>query len=303
MISDAARRPGRDTALAYGFLVLTMVFWGGNAVASRLAPGEISPMLLVAMRWVIALGALSFGGWAALRRDWPVLKGRLVTVIAMGSCGYTLFNALFYVAGHHTQALNIAIIQGAIPIFVLVGALIVYRTRITGAQWLGAALTVAGVLLLALSRQAGEAPLAVGFGDLLMIISCVFYAGYTVGLQRRPAVSGLGFFTAMALVALLTSLPLLAIEAGTGNLLWPTTNGWWLLLYIGLFPSVLSQLLFMRAVDVVGPGRAGVFVNLVPVFGAMLAVLVLGERFGWHHGAALAMVLGGIAIAEWGRQR
>jgi drug/metabolite transporter (DMT)-like permease len=102
----------------------------------------------------------------------------------------------------------------------------------------------------------------------------------------------------LATVALATSLPLVGYEIATGTVQWPTPNGWLILVFIGLFPSFLAQVLFMRAVELIGPGRAGLFVNLVPVFGAFLAVLILGEPFHLYHAAALAFVLGGIFIAE-----
>jgi drug/metabolite transporter (DMT)-like permease len=111
-------------------------------------------------------------------------------------------------------------------------------------------------------------------------------------------VSGFVFFTAMAVVAFVTSLPLLLAEIAAGAVRWPTPRGWAVLLYVGLFPSLLAQIFFMRGVELIGPGRAGLFVNLVPVFGALLAVAILGEPFALYHAAGLVLVLGGIALAE-----
>ena len=120
----------------------------------------------------------------------------------------------------------------------------------------------------------------------------------TLGLRLRPPVSGLAFFAAMAGAAVLTSLPLLAWEAATGALRWPTAKGWAVLAYVSLGPSLLAQILFMRGVELIGPGRAGVFANLVPIFGAFGAATLLGEAFAPYHAAALALVLGGIWLAE-----
>jgi drug/metabolite transporter (DMT)-like permease len=135
-------------------------------------------------------------------------------------------------------------------------------------------------------------------GDLALIVACVLYAFYTIGLRDRPAMSGAGFFTLMALVAALTSLPLVAFEAWRGTLAWPTAKGWAITLWVAIFPSCLSQLLFLRGVDLIGPSRAGVYVNLVPVFAAILAVATLGEPFAWYHAVALVLVLGGIALTQ-----
>jgi drug/metabolite transporter (DMT)-like permease len=135
-----------------------------------------------------------------------------------------------------------------------------------------------------------------------MLIACLFYAGYTLSLRQRPKVPGLVFFAALAAVAFLISVPLLAAEIMTGHGYWPTGKGWLILVYVAVGPSFLAQLFFMRGVELIGPGRAGVFVNLVPVFASLLAVLILSEPFAWYHAVALALVLGGIALAEKGKR-
>jgi drug/metabolite transporter (DMT)-like permease len=144
--------------------------------------------------------------------------------------------------------------------------------------------------------------LAVATGDIWMLIACLFYAGYTLSLRQRPKVPGLVFFAAMAGVAFLISLPLLIAEIMAGHGYWPTPRGWLILGYVAIGPSFLAQLFFMRGVELIGPGRAGVFVNLVPVFAALLAVQILSEPFAWYHGLALVLVLGGIALAEKGKR-
>ena len=204
-----------------------------------------------------------------------------------------------YLAAYSTTAINIGILQGSIPVFVLVGALLAYRTPIGGMQALGVAVTLLGV---AVTASRGDIHVLLGLrfaaGDLLMILACVLYAGYTVAIRNRPAVPGLVFFTAVACVAGVVSLPLLAAEIALGQFYAPTAKGWAILAFTVIAPSLLSQLFFMRAIEIIGPGRAGVFVNLVPVFAPILAVLIIGEPFGLYHAAALALVLGGIFIAE-----
>ncbi len=142
------------------------------------------------------------------------------------------------------------------------------------------------------------AALAFNSGDVMMLVACLFYAGYTVGLRERPAVSGFGFLAAMAFAALLTSIPLFIWEIAQGKFIWPTPKGLLLLAYAALGPAFVAQVLYMRGVELIGPGRAGVFVNLVPAFGALMAVLLLGEPLAAYHVVALALVIGGIVIAQ-----
>ena len=283
----------------YLVLLLTTLLWGGNAVAGRLAVGEISPLALTCLRWVIVVVILVpvFGGQvlaeaAALRPRWP-------SILLMGTLGFTGFNALFYAAAHHTSAVNLTILQGSIPVLVLLGTVLFFGGRIRPLQAVGM-----GVALIGVTAVAGKGDLTVlrtlafNIGDVWMLAACVLYAGYTLGLRNRPQVSGFVFFTAMAVVAFLTSLPLLALEIAQGIVQWPTARGWAVLLYVGLFPSLLAQIFFMRGVELIGPARAGLFVNLVPVFGALLAVVLLGEPFALYHAAGLVLVLGGIALSE-----
>jgi drug/metabolite transporter (DMT)-like permease len=284
---------------AYLLLTLTALCWGANAIFGRLAVGEISPMALVTLRWLGALGLLAVFAHAQVRRDWPAIRQHLLLVSAMGAVGFTAFNALYYVAAHSTTAVNIGILQGAVPVFVLSGALVLYRTPVTGLQVTGVLVTMLGVVVVACHGDAARlATFTLTFGDLLMIAACLLYAGYTLSLRRRPAVSALGLFTVMAGAAFLTSLPLALAEAALGRFQWPTATGWLIVALVTLLPSFLAQICFIHGVALIGPGRAGVFVNLVPVFASILALLVLHEPFEPFHALALALVLSGIWLSE-----
>ncbi|MFZ0488580.1 MAG: DMT family transporter, partial [Arenicellales bacterium] len=265
---------------AYLLLTMTTLCWGANAVFGRLAVDEISPMLLVSLRWLGSVLLLMLFAHRNVYRDWPTLRRHLPFLAAMGVLGFTTFNALFYVAAHFTTAVNMGIIQGSIPVFVLIGAFIAYRTPVTRLQMAGVGLTMMGVVIVgtggSLTRLAG---LTINHGDLLMVIACALYAGYAVGLRRRPAVSALGLFTVIAGSAFLASIPLTAAELALGDFQWPTTTGWIIVGLVTLFPSFLAQIFFIEGVALIGPGRAGIFINLVPIFASILAVLVLGEPF------------------------
>ena len=182
---------------------------GRQRHSSRLAVGEITPLTLVFLRWVLVLGVLWPIYGRQVRAHWPEIKPRLTSVILMGTLGFTAFNVLFYLAGHYTTAINIGILQGAMPIFVLAGAFIAHGTRVTLMQVVGVLITSVGVLVVA-TRGAPLAILEIEFnrGDLLMLAACVLYAFYAVALRKRPQMPGPAFFTLLALIAAATSLPL-----------------------------------------------------------------------------------------------
>ena len=282
-------------------LTLTAIFWAGNALASRLAVGHISPFLLVFVRWVMVLSVMwpLYGG--QVRAHWGEIRPRLWRITLMGFLGFTGFNALFYTAGYYTSAINIGILQGSVPVMVLAGAFLMYGTRATWVQIAGVLVTLAGVVVVA-TRGAPTQILDIGLnrGDLIMLAACCFYAFYTLALRERPNMPGIAFFTLLALISAITSVPLLIAEWAMYGLEMPTLQGWLVTLYVAIFPSCLAQLFYLRGVDLIGPGRAGVFVNLVPVFAAILAVVLINEPFAMYHAAALALVIGGIWLAQRG---
>jgi len=280
-------------------LTLTTMMWAGNGVAGKLAVGAIGPMTLVFWRWVIACTVLALIARTDVKRDWALMRPHLFASFLMGTLGFTGFNALFYLSAHYTRAVNMTILQGAIPVFVMLGALLVYRVRASAIQLFGVLVTLAGVTTIAAQGNLETLRhLTFNSGDVFLIIACVFYAGYTLALRNRPQVSPLSFFTLLAIAACITSVPLYLIEIARGGFVWPDAKGYAVLIYAGLFPSLVSQLFFMRGVAIVGPSRAGIFTNLVPVFGALFAVIFLGEPFHLYHALAMVLVLGGILIAE-----
>jgi drug/metabolite transporter (DMT)-like permease len=280
-------------------LVLTSAMWGANGAVSRAAVGAVAPMTMVALRWLFVCAVLLpivRGPFIAhlpeLRRHWRFLA-------AMALSGYTGFNVLFYLAGYWTSAVNITLLQGSIPPMVLAGAALFKGEPVTPRQVAGMGVSFLGVGLIATRGDfAHLGDLSFNLGDLMMLAACALYAGYTIALRGRPHLPPLVFFAGMAVAAFAASLPFLAAEVASGHSYWPTGKGFALVLFVALAPSLLSQLFFMRAVELIGPGRAGIFTNLTPLFGAFFAIVLLGEPFHLYHAGAMALGLSGIALAE-----
>ena len=224
-------------------LTLTAVFWAGNAIVSRLAVDNISPFLLVFLRWVLVLAVMwpMYGG--QVRAHWGEIRPRLLRITLMAIFGFTGFNALFYTAGYYTSVINIGILQGSIPVVVLAGAYFMYGTRTTLVQIAGVLITSVGVIVVA-TQGAPLSILEIGFnrGDVAMLAACVLYAFYTLELRERPNMPGIVFFTLLALISAITSVPLLVAEAMMYGLALPTLQGWLVTLFVAVFPSCLAQL-------------------------------------------------------------
>ncbi|MCP4432752.1 MAG: DMT family transporter [Gammaproteobacteria bacterium] len=293
-----------DNRRAYLLMIITTWCWGCNAILGKLAVDEISPMMLVTLRWLGAVIVLAIFARKYVFQDWQVLRQNLRYTFFMGAVGFTGFNTLFYIAAHSTSAINIGILQGAIPVFIILGSFLFQRIKVSRIQLSGILVTLVGVCVIASAGDPGQLlTLKINRGDFFMLLACFCYAVYSVGLTRRPTVSSLGLFTLIAVFAMISSLPMLAIEALQEGLQWPTTTGWGVVLAAILLPSLLAQISFIQSVGLIGPGRAGVFVNLVPVFAAIMAVFILGESFEVFHAIALILVLGGIALSELGKHK
>mgnify|MGYP001766645183 CR=1 FL=1 len=288
---------------AYGHAIFLLTFtaalWGANGAASRLAVGNISPMSLVLFRWVAVFAVLGLLMRDDLKREGAVLRANVLRIFLMALAGFTGFTVFFYLSGYYTTAVNITLLQTSIPPLVLAGAALFKGLRPTPMQLVGMGVTLIGVALIATHGDLTRIrELAFNKGDLMLLAGCALYAGYTVALRDRPQMPALVFFTAMAAAACLSSLPFFAVEFALGQAYWPTLTGWLILLFVALGPSLTSQVFFMRGVELIGPGRAGLFSNLVPIFGALFAVLLLGEEFHLYHAIAMALGLGGVWLSE-----
>lgn len=289
----------------YALLVLCNLFWGGNVVAGKAAVGHIDPYALMLLRWAGALIILLPFAIEPLRRDWPTIRAKWWLYLFYGIVGYATFNVLVYVAAHYTSGINNAIDQVAINIFVMLGNFVLFRTRVRALQLVGVALTIVGVALTATHGDLRRIlALDINFGDLLVLCACLAYAIYSISLRWRPRSDWLSFLFASFTGAVLASLVFqLTLGGGGGSFVaaLPTITplGWAIVAYTVIFPSLISQLFYVRGVELIGANRASLFINLIPLFGAVGSVLILGEQLQTFHLIAGVLVIVGIVLAEW----
>jgi len=281
-------------------LVLTTAFWGGNAVAGKFAVGEVSPFVLTFLRWTLAALIVVGFAWSHLQRDWPTIRANLPYLGGMGAMGFGVFAGLLYLGLVSTTAINATIIQAAMPMFIFVLNFAAFRTAATPLQFVGYALTLVGVAVAAGQGDPLDLfALELNRGDLFVILASVVYAGYSVALRQKPPMHWLSFLCVLFVAGALASIPFVVAETLMGHAIWPTsTTGWTVLAYVTLLPSLLAQAFFIRANEVLGSNAAGLFLNLIPIMGAVFSVALLGERFQLFHALSLALVLGGIALAQ-----
>jgi len=279
-------------------LALAALGWGGNTIAARLAVNELSPMFLVSARWLIVASIVLTLYNRQIIKTLYDLRRRWFWLIMMGF-GLSGFNIMFYLAAYSTSAINLGLIQSTIPAVIMAMGLIVLRTPVTLLQLTGLIVAMGGAMVV-ISKGSLAVIISLTFnhGDLIMLVGCCCYAGYTLGLTRRPPVDSIIMMGVLAIFALLASLPFTIAEVVMGGFFFTGGESWLVLLYVAIVPSFLSQVWFMIGVDKIGSSKAGMFTNLVPVFSALLGVSILRETLGFYHLLSLGLVFTGLYIAQ-----
>lgn len=288
----------------YLLLTLSSLFWSGNFVVGRAIRGEIPPVGLNFWRWVIALAILlpftAPGLWRnrnALRRHWKLL-------LALGVTGVSAFNSFVYLALQSTLAINAVLLLAATPLAIVAVSWLLFRDTITWAAGAGMAASALGVVtVVSRGDPAFLGEIAFNPGDLWILLAVPTWAVYSVLLKHRPAelppLTLLGATVSIGVVMLLP-VYLLTVAAGA-RMQMDDPAAYAALLYVAVFASVLAFICWNQGVREVGPNRAGVFINLMPVFAAGLAIVFLGERIAPYHAVAAVLVFGGIILAGRGR--
>lgn len=293
----------------YVLLILCNLFWGGNVVAGKAAVGNIDPYALMVVRWAGAVLLVLPFAIAPMRRDWPTTRARWWLYLFYGAVGYATFNALCYIAAYYTTGFNVGLDQVTINIFVMALSFLLFRTRVRPLQLVGVAITIAGV---ALTASHGDLTrilaLDINFGDLLVILASLAYAIYSITLRWRPQTDWRSFLLATFVGATLASLVFAATAGGgLGRVAAAvpaiTPLGWIIAVYTMVLPSIISQMFYVRGVELIGPNRASLFINLIPLFGALGSVLILHEKLETFHFVAGGLVIAGIVMAEWSARR
>jgi drug/metabolite transporter (DMT)-like permease len=287
-------------ALPYIMLTFCALFWAGSSVVARHIAGEVPPLALNFWRWFFAfLIVLTWTGGELYRNRALVLaKWRYISFLALFSA--IGFGALHYIALQYTTAINGALFQGLMSICILISALVILGDRFGGRESIGVILGFGGVAFI-VTRGDPEVIRALSFniGDIILLLATMSYSVYAVFLRRAPPeLSSSALMAGMFGFAALYMLPLWLFEVFVLDRTMPVNlTAAWSIAFMTIGPSVLAQIFWAFAVSRVGPGRAGYFIYLAPVFGVILAVSLLGEQFRWFHAVGIALIFTGIWLA------
>ncbi|HKB63173.1 MAG TPA: DMT family transporter [Burkholderiales bacterium] len=289
----------RQRTLSTLLLLVAAASWGGNWVAARAITPEVPPFALSFWRWAIASALLLPFAAAQLREDAPLIGRHLPALIAFGVIGAGGFTLLGYWGVRYTTAVNATLLNSSLPLFVVPLSWWLLKLTVSGRQLAGLALSLAGVAcIISLGELQTLARPSLNPGDLLLLGGALLWAIYTVLLKWRPPLRPLSFLFTIVAAAAVFSLPfyLWEISAGGAMALSPRTIA--AIGYLAVFPSIVAYICWNHAVAVVGPNVAGFFNPVIPVFGTLFAVTLLGEPFRPYHLAGFVLVLGGVVLTS-----
>jgi drug/metabolite transporter (DMT)-like permease len=289
-----------SAARAYLLLALAALFWTGNWIVGRALAGLVPPVALTFWRWAIALALLAPFVAPKLWSQRTLLARHWRPIVLLGVLGGGLHNVLQYWGLQYTTATNGSILNSLTPVFIIVMGAALLRDPFPRWAAAGALVSLAGALAI-VSRLDFHSLITFQWnaGDLLIILSMVMLAGYTLALRWRPP--GLDALSFLACFALIAEVPVgiaYAAEYVSGARMVLSGTSVLGLAYVAIFPALLAYHFWNLGVAEIGAARAGVFMHLMPFFGAVLGVGLLGERFGIHHAAGMALIISGVAIAS-----
>lgn len=273
-----------------------VLIWSGNMTINQLTVGAIAPSSIAFFRWVLALTVLTPflapAAWkhrATIRREWPKLA-------VLGLLGMGLWQGLAYVAAETTSATNMGILAAMVPLLtVLLSALILREPPSLGGVAGGALALIGVAILLGRGNPLSLLELTVAKGDALMLVAATCYALYGVMLKRWPI--GLPpwvLLYAQVIFAVLFLLPPYLM----GPMTPVDSSNIGLILYAGIPASIITTFLWMLAIRQIGASQASIFINLMPLFSAIIAMVALGERIALFHFLGGALILAGVVMAQ-----
>ncbi len=296
---------GSPSLVPYLYLIGSSLFWAGNFVVARALRDAWSPVLLNSTRWAIALAVLLPFALGPLRAHWGALRTRPGWLLALAATGVVGFQTFVYLALATTPVVNAAILGATMPVVIALGARLAYRERLGRLQAVGIMVSLTGALVVvARGDLAALATLQATPGDLWMAAAVPCWAAYTLLLRRAPA--GLpqsALVASTSALGLLMLAPLLAWRLTAGETFPIEPVAWAGAVYIGLFPGLAAFVFWNRGVAAIGATRAGSFLNLMPLFAAVLGVAFLGEQPAGYHAVGAALVVVGLLLAARRRPR
>lgn len=282
-------------------LVTATALWGGNFVIGRSFVNTLPPFALALFRWIVAFFTLLPFGLKELKNNRKIWKEHRIALLFMALTGIAMFNTLVYIAVHYTTSINASLINSSTPIMIMILSVIFLREKLSWKQGIGIILSLIGVLFI-ISRGEWSQILSLTFnkGEMWMLLAVTTWAIYSILVKKFGGIfPQYGSFLYTIIVGIIMLIPFASYEYIKG-----ATYIWNLhsvlgILYVGIFASIVAFLCWNKAVIHIGPGKAAPFLNLIPVFATVFAILFLNEQLMLTQVIGGALVIVGVFISSF----
>jgi drug/metabolite transporter (DMT)-like permease len=284
---------------AFLLLALANLFWSGNWIAGRALREAFDPVTLNFWRWTVAAVVLAPFALPALRGKGALLRRRAGILLLLAFTGVALFQSMIYLGLRSTLAVNAVLLNSSMPLFMLLCSWVIEREHASPRQIAGMLISLCGILvILSRGEPAALLKLELHAGDVWILLAMPVWGVYSVLLKRRPPeLGGIAFLFLISVAGILMLMPFVALQAVLEPPRLPSAAAALAVVYMGVAASVLAFICWNRGVAIVGANSAGFTIHLLPAFGTLLAILLLGESFQAFHAAGVATILAGVLLA------
>jgi drug/metabolite transporter (DMT)-like permease len=285
---------------AYIGLSLAVFFWAVNTVIARAVVLEIRPMALSFYRWLIAFMIILPFAASHLKKDFPLIRQHLGFLFVLALPSVAAYNSILYFGAQYTTATNISLVAAAMPVMTLLFSWFMNKEKPLCLQTMGVLISIIGMLLI-ITKGSWRLLLNLNFnpGDLLIVFAIASWAFYSVLLKKRLIhISPISFLTVLIALGTICILPFYVWEFFIYKGFEVNGINISILLYLGIFPSILSYIFWNYGVRTTGASTASIFMYLLPVFTAGIAFVFLDESLFFHHFLGGLLILLGLILSS-----
>ena len=286
---------------AYLFLTLAALFWSGNFIVGKAASTfEIPPFSLNFYRWFFAFLILFPFTYKEVINKKNYVFENLGLFIILGITSITIFNSIVYYSLYYTQVISGILMISTIPVWILIFASSLKIEKTNLFQILGVILSLTGVLFIVTKADSQLVKeLEFNKGDLSMVIGMLSWAIYSALLRKKThPISQLALLEIIIICGFIFLVPIYFIEMSFGNKIVLGLPFILTLGYVVLFPGIFAFLFWIKGIDIIGANRSGVFLHLMTIFGALMAIVILGEKFMFYHFLGAIFIIAGITLSN-----
>ena len=291
----------RTIYIASIYLFCATLFWAGNFIVGKTASiNEIPPISLNFYRWLIAwFILLPFTFKELIEKKNYILKNIKIFII-LGITAVSIFNSALFYSLQFTQVITGVLMISTVPVMIIFFSALLKIERTNIFQIMGLALSLFGVVLI-ITKADLEILKNLDFnrGDLIMIIAMLSWATYSALLKKKKyELSQISLLQVVISFGVIFLIPLYFIDMNMGNSIKLEKPFFLTLTYVVLFPGLASFFFWIKGVALIGANRSGVFLHLMPIFGAVMAMTIFDEKFMFYHLIGAVFILMGIILSN-----